>query len=91
MNGTDCWRSFGAPFFLSLPASRRGSKRYGSQDYARFLNIAEGSLAETEYLMMVSRDLSYSEAEDADPLLNEIRVIAGMLHNLRTRVEASKH
>jgi len=36
-----------------------GSKRQGNQEYARFLNIAEASLAETEYLLMLSRDLGF--------------------------------
>ena len=36
-----------------------GSKRVARPDYARFLNISEGSLAETQYLLMVSRDLGY--------------------------------
>ena len=34
-----------------------GSKRQGRLDYARFLNIAEGSLGETQYLLMLARDL----------------------------------
>ena len=43
---------------LSVPTNiAEGSKRLGGQEYARFLNIAEASLAETEYLLMVSRDL----------------------------------
>ena len=29
-----------------------GSKRQTNADYARFLNIAEASLAETEYLLL---------------------------------------
>src|ERR1035437_7903168 len=45
---------------LSVPTNiAEGSKRQTNADYARFLNIAEGSLAETEYLLMVSRDLHY--------------------------------
>jgi four helix bundle protein len=43
---------------LSVPTNiAEGSKRSGRHGYAPFLNIAEGSLAETEYLLMVSRDL----------------------------------
>jgi len=34
-----------------------GSRRRTADDYARFLNLAEASLAETEYLMVLSRDL----------------------------------
>src|SRR5271154_2763133 len=54
---------------LSVPTNiAEGSKRIGRSDYARFLNIAEASLAETEYLLLVSRDLSYvsSEAHDKE-------------------------
>ena len=67
-----------------------GSKRQGSQDYARFLNIAEGSLAETEYLMVLSRDLGYLTPDAADSPLAEIKEIAGMLHSLRAKVESQK-
>lgn len=36
-----------------------GSKRRTRQEYARFLNVAEGSVAEVEYLLILARDLSY--------------------------------
>jgi four helix bundle protein len=44
---------------LSVPPNiAEGSKRTGRQEYARFLlNIVEASLAEAEYLRMISRDL----------------------------------
>ena len=45
---------------LSVPTNiAEGSKRVSNQNYARFLNVAEASLAETEYLLLVSRDLEY--------------------------------
>ena len=72
---------------LSVPTNiAEGSKRQGSQEYARFLNIAEGSLAETEYLLLVSRDLAYTAAKTVQPLLGEADEIARMLHALRTKV-----
>jgi len=72
----------------SVPTNiAEGSKRHGSQDYARFLNIAEGSLAETEYLLMLSRDLGYLKDEKTKAPLAEIAQIARMLHALRLKVE----
>ena len=72
----------------SVPTNiAEGSKRQHPQDYARFLNIAEGSLAETQYLLMLGRDLGYLAADAAAPLLGEIEEIARMLHALRSKVE----
>jgi four helix bundle protein len=73
---------------LSVPTNiAEGTKREGAQDYARFLNIAEGSLVESEYLLMVSRDLGYASQEEAKSIEKEIREIASMLHHLRVKVE----
>ena len=72
----------------SVPTNiAEGSKRRGGQEYARFLNIAEGSLAEAEYLTLLSRDLGYLTAEAATRPLTEISEIARMLHALREKVE----
>ncbi len=72
----------------SIPTNiAEGSKRKGNQEYARFLNIAEGSLAETEYLMLLSRDLGYLKAETTEKPLAEISDVARMLHALREKVE----
>jgi four helix bundle protein len=74
----------------SVPTNiAEGAKRTGRQDYARFLNIAQGSLAETEYLVMLSRDLGYLASERAKDALSEISEIAGMLHALRKKVEGA--
>jgi four helix bundle protein len=72
---------------LSVPTNiAEGSKRETNREYARFLNIAEGSLAETEYLLMVSRDLGYLPMAITKPVLAETSEIAKMLHGLRSKV-----
>jgi four helix bundle protein len=67
-----------------------GSKRLTKAQYARFPNIAEGSLAESEYLLLLSRDLAYLAAEACIGLLAEISQIARMLCALRSKVEVAE-
>lgn len=75
---------------LSVPTNiAEGSKRQTSAEYAHFLNIAEGSLAESQYLLMVSKDLGYLSALITAPLLSEADEIAKMLHALRAKVSKS--
>jgi four helix bundle protein len=74
----------------SVPTNiAEGSKRRSRRDYARFLNLAEGSAAETEYLLLLSRDLGYVESNTSQPLLVEAGAISHMLHALRVKVERS--
>ena len=75
---------------LSVPTNiAEGAKRIGRQEYARFLmNIAEASLAETEYLPMISRDLGDITPTMANSALREVGELARMLHGLREKVEA---
>jgi four helix bundle protein len=74
----------------SVPTNiAEGSKRRGSQDYSRFLNIAKGSLAETEYLLLLTRELGYITDTRSQPLLAEISEIPRMLCGLRTKVESA--
>jgi four helix bundle protein len=76
---------------LSVPTNiAEGSKRLTATEYARFLNIAEASLAETEYLVIVSRDLGYITPILATKTFEEISELSRMLHGLRKKVEAGK-
>src|SRR5579863_6769968 len=72
---------------LSVPTNiAEGSKRLTAQEYSRFLNLAEASLAETEYLLMVSRDLGYITPIMAEKSFVEISELSRMLHGLRKTV-----
>ncbi len=73
---------------LSIPTNiAEGSKRRTRPEYARFLNIAEGSTAEVEYLAIFSRDVGYLAKESAAWIIQEATEIARMLNALRTKVE----
>src|SRR5580704_9179621 len=72
---------------LSVPTNiAEGSKRQSQTDFARFLNMAEGSLTETEYLLMMSRDLRYIEPPAASRYLKEVSEILRMLSGLRATI-----
>jgi four helix bundle protein len=74
---------------ISVPTNiAEGSKRLRRQDYARFLNIAEGSIAETEYLLMLSAELGFLPNEISESLGEKAAEVARMLNALRNRVEA---
>lgn len=66
-----------------------GSKRRSNKDYAHFLNLAESSLAETEYHLILSRDLEYLPSATAESLFARIADLSRMLHALRVKVEQS--
>jgi len=67
-----------------------GSKRRSRCDYARFLNIAEASIAEVEALLMICKDLGYLVLVRAAQLLEEAEVIARMASLLRQAVESAE-
>ena len=76
---------------LPVPTNiAEGSQRWTSQEYARFLDIAETSLAQTEYLPMVSRDLGYVTPIVAAKACDEISELSRIFHRLGKKVEAAK-
>ncbi len=63
-----------------------GSKRESSVEFARFVNISEGSLAEAQYLLLFSRDMGYLTTDKYDTLIAETRRLARRLHAFKESV-----
>ena len=48
-----------------------GSGKRGKADKARFMNIAEGSIEESRYYLILTKDLGYAETEGLMRVLEE--------------------
>ena len=58
---------------ISVPANiAEGFRKRGRMDKVRFLNIAQGSLEECRYYLILSRDLGYLTAPDLDTRFEEV-------------------
>ena len=58
---------------ISIAANiAEGYKKKGKADKARFMNIAQGSLEECQYYLLLSKDLGYGENIELVGLLNEV-------------------
>jgi four helix bundle protein len=49
-----------------------GFRKRGNADKIRFLNIAQASLEESRYYLIVARDLEYGDVSGLRPLLEEV-------------------
>ncbi|MCL6755132.1 four helix bundle protein [Nostoc sp. CCCryo 231-06] len=58
---------------ISVPANiAEGFKKKGLADKGRFLNIAQGSLEECRYYLILSNDLEYGETSELKLKLEEV-------------------
>ena len=63
-----------------------GASRESSKDYAHFLQIARGSLAETQYFLHLAFRLGYMREDEAHDLEQLSRRVFGCLHGLISAV-----
>ncbi len=64
-----------------------GFKKRGPADKARFLNIAQGSLEECQYYLILAQDLGYGDTTALRPQLDEV---AKLLVGYTSAILASK-
>ena len=58
---------------LSIPANiAEGFRRRGKADKARFMNMAEGSVEECRYFLILASDLGYGDTSSLSALLDEV-------------------
>lgn len=58
---------------VSIPANiAEGFKKRGKRDKARFMNIAQGSLEECRYYLILAEELEYGKVENLMVLLEEV-------------------
>ncbi len=63
-----------------------GHKRRSRRDYLHFLNIAESSLEEVKYLLLLSADLEMLSRTDFEDLESQSNIIGRMLYRLQNKL-----
>ncbi len=67
-----------------------GFGRRSTRDFVRYLEIASGSLEETRYFLILSRDLEYLKMQDYSGLKDKCdevgRLLGGLAQSLRKRL-----
>ena len=75
----------------SVPANiAEGFKKRGRADKVRILNIAQGSLEESQYYLILARDLQYADISELRSLLNEVsRVLEAYIRGVERNAAGS--
>ncbi len=76
----------------SIPANiAEGCGKNTPSDFANFLNISLGSANETEYFLILSKDLNYLSENDFNLLSDNINEVKAMLISLIQKVRVNKN
>lgn len=72
---------------LSIPTNiAEGCGRDSDAEFNRFLTIAVGSATEVEYLILLSKDLSYIDINTYDKLNTDINTIKKKIYTLKQKL-----
>lgn len=74
----------------SVPANiAEGFNRRTSKEYLHFLYVSKGSLQETEFFCLLSKDLKYMEIEDHQMVEDQInltgRLLSGLIRSIKRK------
>jgi four helix bundle protein len=76
---------------VSIPSNiAEGAARNSKKEFINFLHISQGSTAELETQILISRNLSFLAPSDTDPLLQELEEISRMIIGLQKSLRRSK-
>ena len=74
---------------VSIPANIvEGFKRRSDKEYAHFLNIAEASLEETKYFLILAKDLEYMKTDKYNELMRLSEETGKMIFGLRNKLNS---
>ena len=72
----------------SVPANiAEGKGRKSTKEFSNFLNIARGSIEETKYHLLLSKDLGYLNEEEFNKIWSKAREVGKMLNGLISKLE----
>lgn len=67
-----------------------GKGRRGDTEFARFIQIASGSLTELEYQLLLSKDLKYLPEPEYESLNGKLAEVSRMLISLQQKVRPAR-
>lgn len=67
-----------------------GKGRRGDTEFARFIQIASGSLTELEYQLLLSKDLKYLPESEYESLNGKLAEVSRMLTSLQQKVRPAR-
>lgn len=72
----------------SIPTNiSEGCGRDSDLEFNRFLTIAMGSASETEYLIILAKDLAYVNDNQAEILIEKVNIIKRKTHQLKQKLK----
>ncbi|PKA82480.1 four helix bundle protein [Ulvibacter sp. MAR_2010_11] len=72
---------------FSIPTNiSEGCGRDSDSEFNRFLTIALGSASETEYLILLSKDLNYIDTSVSEKLHSDINTIKMKIYSLKQKL-----
>jgi four helix bundle protein len=80
--------TYGLRAAVSIPANiAEGFRRRGRVDKLRFMNIAEGSLEESRYYLILAQDLAYGKT---DSLMDSLEEASRLLNSYSAAIRNSE-